>query len=157
METIEWVCIGFTALAPDHSCLNPFKDREAWILHQVCVHQRLTTLWRCGEHYHYRHDCATLFDTTEAFQQHLKASHRVMREDEIAWLTKIYRIGKSHHSISEWCGFCRRIIIIKDFKEYYQHIINHFERGKKMKDFIRWNDNRDISRGIKPKLIPFKW
>lgn len=79
--------------------------------------------------------CGELFYRIEMFKQHLRNEHKIDGETEAGEEAKSCRIGKNYQG-QFWCGFCERIIKLKEkrnaaWDERFDHIDKHFNKDKK--------------------------
>jgi len=125
-------------------CDQRFCSKSDWKRHEEAVHTALEK-WKCkapvaiGKHIA---ACHTTVYHKHIYMEHLERDHGYCNTRDLEkWAERSHIGGTGHPNF--WCGFCTdesggrgRTISVRDWRERYDHIAQHYDSGWDAKDFV---------------------
>jgi hypothetical protein len=125
-------------------CDQRFYNKSDWKRHEEAVHTALEK-WKCkvpvatGNH---AAVCHTTVYRKHIYMEHLESDHGYRNPRDLEkWAERSHIGGTGHPNF--WCGFCAdesggrgRTISVRDWRERYDHIAQHYDSGWDAKDFV---------------------
>ncbi|CAO2656646.1 Nn.00g054490.m01.CDS01 [Neocucurbitaria sp. VM-36] len=108
-----------------HFQLEAFRCAQPALPKPGSVDRQTSSQAACGRH----------FTRAGQLEDHLATQHNMSNLDQLKESLKMCKIGKNCQG-SFWCGFCGRVMILKQkgnaaWSERFDHIAHHFEKDKK--------------------------
>lgn len=114
------------------NCFKRFGSKNDWKRHENSQHYQLE-LWKCDEPGARHKVCGMGFGRREQFRAHLSKDHGINEpatlHQKLASCLSCY-----HYTLDFWCGFCRKIIQVKEkdskggiYERRFDHVDEHLK------------------------------